>query len=97
PKKSGGLLTMLFIVVAFGAAGAGAYMYLNKEDGMTSIMGGFSSDTPANDTPMVIDFTAPQPSEPMMADAPIAQPSETMPAEPGAESANLDTLTLSMP
>ncbi len=41
PKKSGGFMSMLLIIIAFGAAGAGAYIYLNKDQGMTAIMGGF--------------------------------------------------------
>lgn len=47
-KKSGGVLTGLVLLVAFAAAGAGTYLYLNREDGMTAIMGkinGMASQT----------------------------------------------------
>ncbi|NBX66146.1 MAG: hypothetical protein EBQ96_04035 [Proteobacteria bacterium] len=41
PKKSGGLLTGLLLLVVFAVAGAGTYIYLNRDSGMTAIMGGF--------------------------------------------------------
>jgi len=50
PKKSGGFFTALMLVVAFGAAGAGAYIYLNRNEGMTAIMGGFMGGDNANQT-----------------------------------------------
>ncbi len=40
-KSGGGILTGLILLVAFAAAGAGTYVYLNREEGMTAIMGGF--------------------------------------------------------
>lgn len=42
PKKSGGMLSALALILVFGAAGAGAYMYMHRGDGMTNIMGGFA-------------------------------------------------------
>lgn len=69
--KSGGFLTMMFIVLAFGAAGAGAYVYMNKDEGMTSIMGGF--DAPAQTADAQIDV-APEVAPSMPA------PIETSPA-----------------
>jgi len=92
PKKSGGFFTALMLVVAFGAAGAGAYVYLNRNEGMTSIMGGFMG----NDASQTVASTIAPETQPVMP-APAndtgapAQPApisnEVIPATSGAGSA----------
>lgn len=77
PKKSGGLLTGLLMLVAFAAAGAGTYVYLNKGEGMTAIMGGFAGgDTASQIDTTLQPVTAPetQPAAPALGELP-AQPS----------------------
>jgi len=79
PKKSGGgFMSMLLIILAFGAAGAGAYVYLNKDQGMTAIMGGFMGQdepeqTAALDTPPTPD------AAPVMLPAPTDETPQPMP------------------
>lgn len=87
PKKSGAFLTILMTVIAFGAAGAGAYMYLNRNDeGMTSIMGGFGGNGSDN---AEMDLDLPPPPEaptvfalptPPTPEQPVLNESPTMPA-----------------
>ena len=90
-RRGGGLLTMALIVAAFGAAGAGAYMYLNRDSGMTTIMGGFSgtnddvampppaiaANTPDTDEGPANDNVANDNATPVMPAAP-AQPMPIM-------------------
>ena len=79
-KKSGGMLSMLMIIVAFLAAGAGAYIYMNKDEGMTAIMGGFMG----NDEPVESAMpAAPTPdSAPTMLPAPTDEPMAAMDGTP---------------
>ncbi|MBU6234620.1 MAG: hypothetical protein KGQ41_02140 [Alphaproteobacteria bacterium] len=57
PKKSGGFFTGLLLLVAFCAAGAGTYIYLNRDnEGMTAIMGGFMG---SNDNQSEISMAQP--------------------------------------
>ncbi|HEY8964309.1 MAG TPA: hypothetical protein VIN59_07600 [Alphaproteobacteria bacterium] len=89
PKKSGGFLSFLLFLIVVGAAGAGAWIYLNKDQGMTNVMGGFGGDTTATlDTPPLPDTTPSMPgAEPVAAapattdtaESPIASP---FPANP---------------
>lgn len=73
--KSGGFLTMMFIVLAFGAAGAGAYVYMNRDEGMTSIMGGFDAPAQTAEAPVdVAPDALPSMPSPIASDVPAPTP-----------------------
>ncbi len=77
-RKSSSILPLLLIVAAFGAAGAGAWVYLNRDQGMTSIMGGFMGQDEAN-----APVTSQMPPPPPLAANDIgAPPSDLAPVAP---------------
>ncbi len=96
--KSGGMLTALMLVVAFGAAGAGAYMYMHRNDGMTSIMGGFSGAQPSSDVTM---DTPVKPDEAPAMPAPVANvapaPAQDAPVLTPATETAPDSSSLAQP
>jgi|GEM_PF-2385564 len=85
PKKSGGVLTFLLFLVFCGAAGAGVWLYMNKDQGMTSVLGGFTGDDSATlETPPSPDAT---PTLPAADTAAVAAPEMTDMAEAPVDAA----------
>lgn len=64
PKKRSGIVGLLAVLLLCGAAGAGAWMYLNRDDGMTTVMGGFKGEPALSD-----DFIASPTRTPIVPEA----------------------------